>query len=235
MNDVLAHFMNASASFEDVQDNGPPAPPLNFPPPSVGKAHRVTAIVHNPYLSEEGQVPDVVYEARPDGSAPARAYWINTSEELNTAIYGCVRSCTVLKLRQGATWTGPQSGAAGGGAVWEVTPEMAAVKLVEWNKVRQLRGRHREDPVNEVSALQYAFQGGGCLNVLRPLEALSDDKYLYSFMPFCSSGELFDFVERNGRFAEPEARFWFGQILNVSWLHVSCSPVDSIRCVLFRL
>mmetsp|Transcript_12486 Transcript_12486/g.25803 ORF Transcript_12486/g.25803 Transcript_12486/m.25803 type:complete len:220 (+) Transcript_12486:2057-2716(+) len=211
--DDLAQLMNASASFQEVEENGPPVSPLQFPSPSVGRAHRVTAIVHNPATSEEAQVPNVVYEARPDGSAPVRAYWIG--RKLKKAIYGCVRSCTVLRLRQGSRWTGPASGAAGGGAAWEVTPEMAAVKIMDWDRVRGLRGRHMEDPVKEVSAMQYISRGGGNPNVLGTLDVLSDEQYLYFFMPFCSSGELFGYVERDGRFTEPVARFWFQQLLNV--------------------
>eukprot|EP00561_Arcocellulus_cornucervis_P011551 CAMPEP_0185809092 /NCGR_PEP_ID=MMETSP1322-20130828/5994_1 /TAXON_ID=265543 /ORGANISM="Minutocellus polymorphus, Strain RCC2270" /LENGTH=396 /DNA_ID=CAMNT_0028505341 /DNA_START=258 /DNA_END=1448 /DNA_ORIENTATION=+ len=210
--DDLAQLMNASASHQEVTENGPPAQPLQFPPPTVGRAHRVTAIVHNPATSEEAQVPNVVYEARSDGAAPVRGYWIG--RKLKKAIYGCVRSCTVLRLRPGSTWTGPESGAAGGGAAWEVTPEMAAVKIMDWNLVRDLRGRHMEDPVKEVSAMQYLCTDGGSPNVLGTLDVMSDEQYLYSFMPFCSCGELFGYVERDGRFSEPVARFWFRQLLN---------------------
>ena len=201
--DDLAQLMNASASHQEVTENGPPAQPLQFPPPTVGRAHRVTAIVHNPATSEEAQVPNVVYEARSDGAAPVRGYWIG--RKLKKAIYGCVRSCTVLRLRPGSTWTGPESGAAGGGAAWEVTPEMAAVKIMDWNLVRDLRGRHMEDPVKEVSAMQYLCTDGGSPNVLGTLDVMSDEQYLYSFMPFCSCGELFGYVERDGRFSEPVA------------------------------
>ena len=216
--DDLAQLMNASASHQEVIENGPAAQPLQFPSPTVGRAHRVTAIVHNPATSEEAQVPNVVYEARSDGAAPIRGYWIG--RKLKKAIYGCVRSCTVLRLRPGSTWTGPNSGAAGGGAAWEVTPEMAAVKIMDWNRVRDLRGRHMEDPVKEVSAMQYLCTDGGSPNVLGTLDVMSDEQYLYSFMPFCSCGELFGYVERDGRFSEPVARFWFRQLLNVSFVSI---------------
>ena len=216
--DDLAQLMNASASHQEIEENGPPAPPLQFPNPAVGRAHRVTAIVHNPATSEQAQVPNVVYEARADGLAPVRGYWIG--RKLKKAIYGCVRSCTVLRLREGSTWNGPESGAAGSRASWEVTREMAAVKIMDWSRVRELRGRHMEDPVKEVSAMQFISQSGdngeGNPNVLGTLDVLSDEQYLYSFMPFCSCGELFGFVERDGRFSEPVARFWFRQLLNVS-------------------
>ena len=227
--DDLAQLMNASASHQEVTENGPPAQPLPFPPPTVGRAHRVTAIVHNPATSEEAQVPNVVYEARSDGAAPVRGYWIG--RKLKKAIYGCVRSCTVLRLRPGSTWTGPESGAAGGGAAWEVTPEMAAVKIMDWNLVRDLRGRHMEDPVKEVSAMQYLCTDGGSPNVLGTLDVMSDEQYLYSFMPFCSCGELFGYVERDGRFSEPVARFWFRQLLNVSFSSFLFEMYSSIRSI----
>lgn len=202
----LALLTNASASFEEVAENGPPSRALAFPNPLVGKAARVTATVYNPATSEEAQVPNVVYEVRPDGTPPSHAYWIG--RKLKKAIYGCVRSCTVLRLREGG-WQGP-----GRGGSWEVTPDMAAVKIMDWNKVQELRGRHMEDPVKEVSAMQFIARDGSHPNVLGTLDVLSDQQYLYSFMPFCSCGELFGFVERDGRFSEPVARFWFRQLLN---------------------
>jgi len=213
MDEDLAQLINASASYAELEANGRPENPLKFPSPSVGQARRVTAVVHSPTTFEEAEVPNVVYEARRDGSAPHRAYWIG--RKLKKAIYGCVRSCTVLKLMPGSVWTGPDSGSAGMGVKWEVTAEMAAVKIMDWNRVRALRGKHFEDPANELSAMQMLSGGGDTPNVLRVLDVLQDAQYLYSFMPFCSSGELFSYVE-HGRFTEPVARFWFRQLLNVS-------------------
>jgi len=43
---------------------------------------------------------------------------------------------------------------------------------------------------------------------------ISDERYVYSVMPYCSQGELFDHVSDNGRFTEGRARYWFKQILN---------------------
>ena len=99
--------------------------------------------------------------------------------------------------------------------MWEVTQETAVVKIVEWDRVRTLHGRHMEDPVKEVAAMQYLCKDCSALNLPEILDVMSDEKNLYLFMPFYSSGELFDYVERDGRFSEPVARFWFRQILNV--------------------
>lgn len=204
---TLAQLTNATASFDDLIENGAPSPALRFPSPNIGNAARVNATVFNPATGEEASVPNVVYEIRADGSPPRRAYWIG--RKLKRAIYGCVRSCTVLKLHDPGQWSG-----SGGNDVWEVTAEMAAVKIMDWNVVHQLRGRHMEDPLKEVAAMQFIARDGPHPNVLQTLDVLKDDQYLYSFMPFCSGGELFGFVEREGRFSEPVARFWFRQILN---------------------
>eukprot|EP00565_Helicotheca_tamesis_P002676 CAMPEP_0185730532 /NCGR_PEP_ID=MMETSP1171-20130828/10173_1 /TAXON_ID=374046 /ORGANISM="Helicotheca tamensis, Strain CCMP826" /LENGTH=390 /DNA_ID=CAMNT_0028399603 /DNA_START=119 /DNA_END=1288 /DNA_ORIENTATION=- len=205
--DELAQLTNASATFEDVAENGPPAAPLNFPDPTVGRAARVTATVFNPATGEGATVPNVIFEDK-SGQPPSRAYWIG--RKLKKAIYGCVRSCTVLKLREG----GSNASGEHEGTAWEVTPEMAAVKIMDWNAINELRGRHMEDPVKEVSAMQFISLNGGHPNVMGCKDVLSDNKYLYSFMPFCTCGELFGYVDRDGRFTEPVTRWWFRQLIN---------------------
>jgi serine/threonine protein kinase len=49
-----------------------------------------------------------------------------------------------------------------------------------------------------------------------PLDLLSDERNLYSIMPYCDGGELFERLDLNERFSENEARYWMDQILNVS-------------------
>ena len=72
--DDLAQLINASASHQELLENGPPAQPLQFPPPRIGNAQRTTATVHNPVTAEEAQIPNVVYEV--GGMAPKRGHWI---------------------------------------------------------------------------------------------------------------------------------------------------------------
>jgi serine/threonine protein kinase len=93
---------------------------------------------------------------------------------------------------------------------------MAAVKIIDLSLVRKFRGKHIEDPLKEVAAMQFLCRNGAQPNVLPCWDLFKDDRYIYLCMPFCSSGELFGIVERSGRFEEPVARFWFGQLLNVS-------------------
>lgn len=218
----LAQLSNASANFDEIAATGSPAAPLDFPKPRVARACRVTATIYNPASGEEASVPNVIYQ---EDARPLRAYWIG--RKLKKAIYGCVRSCIILRPRQAAAQEGgqpppPQGGAsaasAGGGesssiTSWEVTSENGAVKIIDWNAVRNHQSRHTEDPIKEVSAMQFVGKAEH-KNVIHTLDVLADDQYLYMFMPFCSCGELFGYVERDGRFLEPVARFWFRQIIS---------------------
>jgi len=49
---------------------------------------------------------------------------------------------------------------------------------------------------------------------MMPLDLLTDDRHLYSIMPYCNGGELFDRLDMNERFSEGEARYWMVQVLN---------------------
>jgi serine/threonine protein kinase len=48
--------------------------------------------------------------------------------------------------------------------------------------------------------MQYVSQNGAHPHVMGVLDVLQDDDYLLMFMPFCSSGDLFGFVQSAGRF-----------------------------------
>jgi serine/threonine protein kinase len=50
-------------------------------------------------------------------------------------------------------------------------------------------------------------------HIMMPMDLLSDDRYLYSVMPYCSGGELYDVLEKKSRLKEPEARYWMRQLL----------------------
>ena len=56
---------------------------------------------------------------------------------------------------------------------------------------------------------QSSFASGEMLmdtHIMMPLDLLSDDKFLYSIMPFCNGGELFDRLDERQRFSEEECR-----------------------------
>jgi serine/threonine protein kinase len=195
----LAFLENASASYSDVEMNGGAVNPLRFGPPMTGHAERVDAPVYNPVSGDVLEVSNIIYERHDDGRPPARAYWVG--RKLKKCIFGVVKECTVLKFRNDMN------------VPWEVTPHKAAAKIMSWKKIRELR--HIEDPQKEVAAMQYVSEVYAHPNVMGVLDVLEDEDYLLMFMPYCSSGDLFGFVQSAGRFPEPMARYWFRQILEV--------------------
>lgn len=102
--------------------------------------------------------------------------------------------------------------------VWEIVGRHVAIKMVEWARVHQSRGRLLEDPVKEIAAMQLI--GTNHPNVLGSQEVLQDDDYLYSVMPYARGGDLFGYVVRDtelrggeGGMIESVARYWFKQVL----------------------
>jgi len=197
--DDFAFLHNATATFDDLLMNGDPCAPLPFEAARRGRAERVDAHVYNPVTHDVLEVSNIIYESHPDGRPPDRAYWVG--RKLKKCIFGVVKECTVLLYRNDAN------------VPWEVTPAKAAVKIMSWQKIRELR--HIEDPQQEVAAMQYVSKNGPHPHVMGVLDVLQDEDYLLMFMPFCSSGDLFGFVQQAGRFPEPMARYWFRQILEV--------------------
>lgn len=205
--DDLSFLENAAANHGDVEAVAPPASPLPFDAAPRGKSERVDALVLNPSTGDVMEVQNIIYERHADGRPPARAYWVG--RKLRKCIFGVVKECTVLTFRNDAN------------IPWEVTAGKAAVKIMSWAKIRELR--HIEDPIKEVAAMQYVSKDGVHQHVMGVYDVLEDDEYLLMFMPFASSGDLFGFVQSAGKFEEPMARYWFKQILSVS--HVILFPV----------
>lgn len=206
------------------------------------------------------------------------AYWIQRT--VREAIYGRVLFAIVLRKRKPqqqqslsvssitAAPDAATSTTGGGNAVavaeWEVTAQHCAVKEMSWQHIRRERDRLAEDPIKEVSAMQFlkewhsrsrtsmtvaqqqqqlrsttleaaaassktninhsadavmaSFASMLETNVMMPLDLLSDERHLYSVMPYCNGGELFELLDMNERFTEPEARYWMMQVLNVRYI-----------------
>lgn len=177
--------------------------------------------------SSEFEDEEMDAEEKVEVGSDDKAYWIQRT--IRDAIYGRVALAVVLRRRQAVT--------EASGAEWEVTQQHCAVKEMSWQHIRRERDRLAEDPIKEVSAMQFiklwhqrasnakiseedgvaeSFRAITETNIMMPLDLLSDDRHLYSIMPYCDGGELFERLDMNERFPEPEARYWMRQILNVS-------------------
>ena len=155
------------------------------------------------------------------------AYW--PQRRLQDAIYGSVWACLLLKRHYGpaaddaARAAGVAPGSPSAPIVWEIVGTHVAIKMVEWARVHRARGRLLEDPIKEIAAMQ--LLGARHPHVLGSAEVLQDDDYLFSIMPYCSGGDLFGVVVAyaeesggDGGMSEPIARYWFRQILQVSYV-----------------
>ncbi len=202
-----AALKNASASFTDVEANGHPAAPLPFPPATIGRAERVEGRVSIPYTDDEVvEASNIIYERHADMRPPDRAYWVGRKR--SACLFGVVKTCTILKYRHNPK------------VPWEVTKETAVVKIISKQSMREsIKG---VDPLHEVAAMQYLSRDGKHSHVMSLLDVLENDDYLLMFLPMCTSGDLFTFVQEAKRFEEPVARYWFKQILEVNRYRVMC-------------
>ncbi len=145
---------------------------------------------------------------------------------LQDAIYGSVWACLVLHRHYGpaaddaARAASVRPGDPNAPIVWEIVGRHVAIKMVEWSRVHQARGRLLEDPVKEIAAMQLI--GTDHPHVLGSMEVLQDDEFLFSIMPYARGGDLFGYVVRDtelrggeGGMSEPVARYWFRQLLEV--------------------
>lgn len=85
-----------------------------------------------------------------------------------------------------------------------------ALKVYSKDRIRQYRGKTQENPIKELSSMQFL---GDHPNIMQQIECVEDRENIYSVMPFCDGGELYDIIEAKGAINETMARYYFIQIL----------------------
>ncbi len=119
--------------------------------------------------------------------------------------------------------------------VFQYTDRRVAVKVNYISTMERLRGRHAEDPLKEIAAMQ--LLGTDHPNVLGCIEVLYDLQNINVVMPFCDSGDLFQLLQdtqaRNAGdgtnndappgLSEGQSRYWFRQIISgIQYMHEQC-------------
>ncbi|KAL7442451.1 hypothetical protein ACHAXH_009233 [Discostella pseudostelligera] len=150
---------------------------------------------------------------------PDKAYCVR--KKICNTTYGSMRLCVVLKRvnRHLVSYFASLGISDPEQAVpaWETTDELVAIKVVSWSKLQSLRGRHLEDPVKELAALQ--LLGTRLPHVISIMDALQDDTHLFCVFPYMSGGDLGTNLMECMKSAststidESLARTWFRQIL----------------------
>jgi hypothetical protein len=171
-----------------------------------------------------------------------RAYWVQRT--IREAIYGRVLLAVILKKRDpssaaadNAEWLVTSQLCAVKEMSWQhirkerdrlaedPVKEVAAMQYIKaWHyscNRQTTNSSANSDPVVAASpsaaqdCVSDSFAAMLETNIMMPLDLLSDDRHLYSVMPYCDGGELFERLDANERFSEAEARYWMHQVLNV--------------------
>lgn len=233
------HDRHATLRYNDIASAGPPARPLDFPAPQVYRGERVDLRARDHKSGTVHKLKNVLlrcsknsYKYSHKRSRPDTAYLM--TKKISKTVYGSVNLCIVLKRIDRSSHGNQRSGntpkledrqddnnADHGPLVeWESTDDMAAIKVSEWKKIHALRGKHLEDPIKEIAAMQ--LLGNHHPHIIGTSEVLQDDKCIYTVLPYLGGGDLYGrLMEFTGRadqaglagFDETSARIWFRQIL----------------------
>ena len=166
--------------------------PLCFPKPRLAICHvKKLNIIEE--ATARGYEQMCLISINPDGN-PSAYYEIN--RKLRQCIYGEVRVGIELK----------PSIVPG---LFVRTEVKVAIKVS--SKARLAASQNpNEDPVKEISTLQNMESHD---NIIRLIEALHDEKNIYSITEFCDGGELFEVIKNHGALSEHQGRKCFREIL----------------------
>jgi serine/threonine protein kinase len=177
------------AEMRNTEDAQSASRPLEFPTPKVHKALCVSLTALDHRSGRVYKLKNVLLRS-PENShnpLPDRAYLVK--KKAAKSAFGSVRQCIVLRRHQ------PAKSRDCNAVEWESTDEIVALKASSWDLIDQRRGKHMEDPIKEVAALQHV--GSYHPNVLGCIEVLQDDDFLYCIMPYYAGGDLYGAVMKN--------------------------------------
>ncbi|ESO01906.1 hypothetical protein HELRODRAFT_65239, partial [Helobdella robusta] len=95
-----------------------------------------------------------------------------------------------------------------------ITKSEVAIKIIDksmFDSPSSLDKIHRE--INILKFFKHP-------NIIKLYQVMESDKFIYIVSEFAPKGEIFEYISRNGRFSEAEAKIKFAQILNaVDYCH----------------
>ncbi len=222
--DEHAMGLHADLSYDDVVAAGPPARPLDFPAPTVLRCKNTDVHARDHRSGTIHFLRNVIFRADDADTA----YFV--TKKLGKSVYGSIRLCIVLRRRQRSSThrVEERQDTQTPEVEWESTDLQAAIKVSEFSKIHAMRGRHLEDPIKEISAMQ--LLGNYHPHVLGAMDVLQDDNYLYTISRHLPGGELYgrimeafpqkrqlEQIEGSDQFNydESKARIWFKQLIMV--------------------
>jgi len=224
--------------WDRLESSGPPAAPIEFPAPRCQRGLREDVLVYDVHTRKHQLAHGVLFRdfSREYGETPERAlsrvqqaYWPIPYKERIKTIMGHVEICYVLQRcavnNSDDSLSDDDSEAENDeedDVLFEVTTQHVAVKVNYGRRIERYRGRHAENPLQEVAAMQLI--GNSNIHIMGTIETLFEGSNLNVIMPYAGSGDLFQRLqesqERGQGFPEAEARFWFRQIIDgILYLH----------------
>jgi len=224
--------------WDRLESSGPPAAPIEFPAPRCQRGRRDDVLVYDAHTRKHQVAHGVLFRdfSREYGETPERAlsrvkqaYWPIPYKERIKTIMGHVEICYVLKRcavnNSDDSLSDDDSEAEydeEDDVLFEITTQHVAVKVNYGRRIERYRGRHAENPLQEVAAMQLI--GNSNIHIMGTIETLFEGSNLNVIMPYAGSGDLFqrlqDSQERGQGFPEAEARYWFRQIMDgILYLH----------------
>mmetsp|Transcript_5599 Transcript_5599/g.8319 ORF Transcript_5599/g.8319 Transcript_5599/m.8319 type:complete len:354 (-) Transcript_5599:92-1153(-) len=173
----------------------------NFPEPGIGRIPRTN--IRKRYIFGLSESYDVGVLDRKVVMESSFNNFFEIGRKLNSSNYGSVVHGILVV---------PTEVIHDNETVYERTDCEVAMKVSSKKEYRKLTGRTEEDPLNEISALQ--FIGNGNPNIICMLECCEDEDHIYLIMPCYSGGELISFIHSFGVFNESRARGMMKQLLN---------------------
>lgn len=232
--------MTATATLRRLDILGPPAAPLPFPPPRRNRGRRDRVLCYDPATGRHEVLDNVL--VRSDDNDLQEAYWKIPFKEPIETIMGHVEFCRVLHRTRREEEDDDLSldGSSDDenrrmgrededeDLVFEFTSQRVAVKVNYSDRILQFRGRHAENPLQEIAAMQ--LLGDAPVHVVGVRDVLFDGQNLNVVMRYCDSGDLFQLLQDvqnrpevipgTPGLTETQARFWFRQLIQgVEFLH----------------
>ena len=223
-----------------VADAGAPAPPIDFDRPQFERGRRADVVCYIEETQTHSVAKNVLFRdysreyADVDGglSRVVEAYWPLPFKDKIKTIMGHVEICLVLTRSPSGDNKSISSSSSDSSydeeedeeeeIVFQCSNRYVAVKVNYSRNMERLRGKHAEDPLKEISAMQLI--GNDHPNVMGVIDVLFDGQNLNVVMPYAGSGDLFALLQEAQQhgvgFSEPVARFWFRQIMaGIQHLH----------------
>lgn len=170
--------------YQDVEQAGPPAAPLEFPTPIIQGAEWCTVSIVDHATGQVHHGKEVVMASQSRGSrAPKKAYLLK--KRIASCTYGVVRTAMVLEKNS----KHEESRDCLDETVWRSTSETVAIKVLSVNSIRHNMVRNNSNPLQAIGALQYV--GNYHPNVLGCHDVLQTEEELFIVTPYLRGCDLY--------------------------------------------